>query len=205
MSDAPTDDPRLRLDGHTPIPPTHVAAVVTYLEMTAPPSRPGAEREPLPLSPIGADLARYRALYAAIGTPWLWFGRAGMTDEALTAILGDPAVEALALTEDGRDVGLLELDRRTPGEVELAYFGLVPEAVGGGRGRRLMDEAIRRAFARPIGRFWVHTCTLDHPGAVAFYQRSGFRPYARAIEVAPDPRLTGALPREAGQVPLLAG
>ncbi|WP_279356847.1 GNAT family N-acetyltransferase [Methylobacterium indicum] len=203
MSDAPTDDLRLRLDGYTPIPPTHVAAVVTYLEMTAPPARPSPE--PLPLAPIGTDLARYRALYAAIGTPWLWFGRAGMSDEALTAILGDPAVEALALTEGGRDIGLLELDRRTPGEVELAYFGLVPEAVGSGRGRRLMDEAIRRAFARPIGRFWVHTCTLDHPGAVAFYQRSGFRPYARAIEVAPDPRLTGALPREAGQVPLLAG
>ncbi len=68
-----------------------------------------------------------------------------------------------------------------------------------------MDEALTRAFARPIRRFWVHTCTFDHPGAVDFYRRSGFRPYARAIEVAPDPRLTGALPRmAAGQIPLLA-
>ncbi|MGE7412772.1 GNAT family N-acetyltransferase [Methylobacterium tarhaniae] len=204
MSDHPTDEPRLCLDGYTLIPPTHVAAVVTYLEMREPPPPRPRDTEPLPLSAIGTDIARYRALYAAIGTSWLWFGRARMSDDALLAILGDPEVEALALTEDGRDIGLLELDRRQPGEVELGYFGLVPEAVGRGRGRRLMDEALRRAFARPIRRFWVHTCTFDHPGAVDFYRRSGFRPYARAIEVTPDPRLAGDMPRDAaGQIPLL--
>lgn len=207
MSEHPTDPPRLSLDGYTPVPPTHVAAVVTYLEMREPP--PPLSREPKPeplrLAEIGADLARYRALYAAIGEPWLWFGRARLTDDALLTILSDPDVEALALIEDGRDIGLLELDWRQTGEAELAYFGLVPEAVGQGRGRRLMEAAVARAFARPIGRFWVHTCTLDHPGAVAFYRRSGFRPYARAIEVTPDPRLTGDLPRDAaGQIPLLA-
>ncbi|MET7247528.1 GNAT family N-acetyltransferase [Methylobacterium sp. EM32] len=203
MSDHPTDGPRLSLDGTTALPPTHVAAVVTYLEMREPP--PPRERVPARLAAIGADLPRYRALYAAIGTPWLWFGRARMSDEALLTILGDPNVEALALVGEDGDIGLMELDRRRPGEVELAYFGLVPGSVGRGLGRRLMEEAVARAFSRPIDRFWVHTCTLDHPGAVDFYRRSGFRPYARAIEVAPDPRLTGALPRiAAGQIPLLA-
>lgn len=204
MSDHPTDGPRLCLDGYTPVPPTHVAAVVTYLEMREPP--PPHSREPVRVAAIGADVTRYRTLYAAIGTPWLWFGRARMNDDALLKILGDPDVEALALVAGGRDIGLLELDWRQPGEAQLAYFGLVPGAVGQGIGRRLMDEAVARAFARPIGRFWVHTCTLDHPGAVDFYRRSGFRAYARAIEVAPDPRLTGDLPRDAaGQIPLLAG
>lgn len=205
MSDHPTDEPRLSLDGITPVPPSHVAAVVTYLEMREPPPLRSPAPEPLTLAAIGSDLVRYRALYAAIGEPWLWFGRARLTDAALLTILDNPDVEALALTEDGRDIGLLELDWRQPDEAELAYFGLVPGAVGQGRGRRLMNEAVSRAFARPIGRFWVHTCTLDHPGAVEFYRRSGFRPYARAIEVAPDPRLTGDLPRDAaGQIPLLA-
>ncbi|KMO11166.1 GCN5 family acetyltransferase [Methylobacterium platani JCM 14648] len=191
------------LDGYTAVPPTHLATVVTYLERREPP--PPRSRDPLPLAAIGADVARYRALYRAVGESWLWFGRARVSDDALAGILGDPDVEALALTEAGRDVGLLELDWRRPGEAELVYFGLVPEAVGQGRGQRLMEEALHHAFARPIGRLWVHTCTLDHPGAVAFYRRSGFRAYARAIEVTPDPRLTGDLPRDAaGQVPLLA-
>ena len=104
-----------------------------------------------------------------------------------------------------RDVGLLELDFRTEGEVELAFLGLVPGFIGQGAGRFLMNEAIARAFARPIRRFFVHTCTLDAPGALAFYLRSGFTPYKRAIEVADDPRLLGFLPREsAPHVPVLA-
>jgi GNAT superfamily N-acetyltransferase len=76
--------------------------------------------------------------------------------------------------------------------------------IGSGAGRFLMNEAIARAFARPIERLFVHTCTFDHPGAVDFYKRSGFTPYKLAIEIHDDPRLTGALPREAApHVPLL--
>jgi hypothetical protein len=70
----------------------------------------------------------------------------------------------------------------------------------------LMNEALVRAWARPISRFWVHTCSFDHPGALAFYQRSGFRPYQVMVEVHQDPRLTGHLPPEASpQVPLIGG
>jgi hypothetical protein len=67
-----------------------------------------------------------------------------------------------------------------------------------------MNRAIERAWARPIHRFWVHTCTLDHPGALGFYIRSGFRPYARRVEVADDPRLVGLAPRtSAPHVPII--
>ncbi|WFT77614.1 MULTISPECIES: GNAT family N-acetyltransferase [unclassified Methylobacterium] len=193
----------LNCDGLTPIPATHVAAVVTSLEMRNRPPLPDAPE--LPLAALGADLPRYRALFARIGTPWLWFSRRRMADAALAAILTDPAVEALALTRDGHDIGLVELDARVEGEVEIAFLGLVPEAVGRGIGRQLMGEALRRAWARPVSRVWVHTCTFDHPSAIGFYQASGFTPFARAIEVVPDPRLSGHLPREAApHVPVLA-
>jgi hypothetical protein len=50
----------------------------------------------------------------------------------------------------------------------------------------------------------VHTCTFDHPSAVAFYQRSGFRAFRRQIEVADDPRLDGtASPTAARHVPII--
>ena len=67
-----------------------------------------------------------------------------------------------------------------------------------------MNRAIERAWSQPIRRFWVHTCTLDSPGAIGFYQRSGFRPYAIEVEVADDPRLSGHLPRTAApHVPII--
>ncbi len=104
----------------------------------------------------------------------------------------------------GRDAGILELDFRKGGECELAFLGLVPGVIGRSLGRELAAEGIRRAFARPISRLWLHTCTLDHPGAVRFYRSVGFVPYRRALEVADDPRLTGRLPREAApDVPIV--
>ncbi|MBX6320521.1 MAG: GNAT family N-acetyltransferase [Rhodospirillaceae bacterium] len=173
--------------------------------MTAPP--------PLRPEPAGGWTVRrverppldwYRTLFRRIGEPWLWFSRLQLSDAALAAILWDPAVEVHALVAAGREEGLLELDFRDAGACELAFFGVAPPLIGTGAGRFLMNRAIERAWARPIRRFWVHTCTLDHPGALAFYRRSGFVPYRLQVEVAPDPRLTGILPREAApQVPLI--
>jgi ribosomal protein S18 acetylase RimI-like enzyme len=154
--------------------------------------------------PLSGDLGRYRRLFADVGRPWLWFSRASLSDGQLSAIIDDPAVEALAYVVGGRDAGILELDFRKGGECELAFLGLVPGVIGQSLGRELAAEGIRRAFARPISRLWLHTCTLDHPGAVRFYRSVGFVPYRRALEVADDPRLTGRLPREAApDVPIV--
>ena len=196
----------LNLNGYTDLPPGKIATIVTYLEMRDPPDLPSVQRpEGWTLQRIDHDRPRYRSLFRTVGEPWLWFSRAVMPDDALAAILDDPRVEAYALHDGTGDVGLLELDFRTDDEVELAFLGLVPGFIGQGAGRFLMSEAIRRAFARPTRRFFVHTCTLDSPSALAFYIRSGFTPYRRAIEVADDPRLHGFLPREAApHIPLVS-
>jgi ribosomal protein S18 acetylase RimI-like enzyme len=196
----------LNPDGYTDLPPGKIATIVTYLEMR---DRPAPSPAPMPqgltLQRIDRDLERYRALFRAVGEPWLWFSRAAMSDDRLAAILSDPKVEAYALSDGSSDIGLLELDFRPDGEVELAFLGLVPGSIGQGAGRFLMNEAVARAFARPIRRFFVHTCTLDAPSALAFYVRSGFSPYKRAVEVADDPRILGLLPRDAApHVPVIA-
>jgi GNAT superfamily N-acetyltransferase len=196
----------LNLDGYTDLPPGKIATVVTYLEMR---KKPRLSRTVKPdgwiLERLTGDPGRYRDLFRRIGEPWLWFSRAIMPDEELGVILDDPRVEAYALNDGAADIGLLELDFRSKEDVELAFLGLVPGTIGQGGGRYLMNEATRRAFAKPVGRFFVHTCSLDHPAALAFYMRSGFTPYKRAIEVADDPRLLGFLPLEAAPyVPVLA-
>jgi len=188
------------------VPPGRVAAVVTSLAMTA---RPAPRPEP-PASGLSLELLRpvtidrYRDLFRLVGADYLWFSRLRMADDTLEAILSDPAVDIYALNMDGRAAGLLELDFRDGKSCELAFFGLAANAIGNGAGRWLMNRAIERAWARPIDRFWVHTCTLDHPAALGFYIRSGFVPYRRQVEVADDPRVTGALPTDAArQIPIL--
>jgi hypothetical protein len=67
-----------------------------------------------------------------------------------------------------------------------------------------MNRALELIWSRPVARVWVHTCTLDHASALRFYQRAGFRPFRRQVEIANDPRLDGTLPRHAAKhVPII--
>lgn len=182
-------------NGIVDLPPGKIAAIATYLERRSPMAAGSAFAERL--DAIGDDIPRYRALYSRIGEPWLWFTRAVLSDDALRRITAHPDVEVLALVRDGRDVALVELDFRRSGECELVFFGLVRECCGRGLGTALLREAVRRAFARGVGRMWLHTCTLDHPAATPLYLKCGFEPYRRAIEIADDPRIGGYLPMAA--------
>ncbi len=192
---------------YSPIPDGHIAAIVTSLEMTErPPLRPMPGGE-LRLQRWEAPaLEKYRLLYRRVGEPWLWFSRLVMPDDELAAIIHDPDVMIWAVSDRrGIEVGILELDFRDAGQCELAFFGLIPALNGKGHGRWLMAMALQAAWARKgVERLWVHTCTLDAPGALRFYIKSGFIPFQRQMETFPDPRLTGHLPREAApQIPII--
>ena len=191
--------PTLELNGYTSVPPGKIAAVVTFLEMfDRPTMRPGAHDLGWSLMHMERpDLGWYRALFRRIGEPHLWMEHLRASDELLRAVLHDRLLEVYAFRVDGEDEGLLVLDFRVPRECEVLYFGLTATMVGTGAGRWIMNRAIDRAWSKPIVRFWVHTCTLDHPGAIAFYMRSGFVPYTAKIELMDDPRANGLLPRTA--------
>jgi len=194
-------------NGFSPVPPGRIATVVTYLDMTRRPLSgiPSKVQPALDLERIdGTSLNAYRACFRRVGEDWLWFSRLAMSDEELRRILDDPSVTALILRQEKRSIGLLELDFRQTGECEIAFLGLAAEAIGKGLGRALMDRALALAWAEPIRRLWVHTCGFDHPAALGFYRRCGFRPYAFAVEVLDDPRLTGLIARKrAPHVPLI--
>lgn len=82
---------------------------------------------------------------------------------------------------------------------------MTPRLIGSGAGRWLMNRAIERAWSRSISRFWVHTCTYDHPNALPFYMRSGFHAFRREIEISDDPRLSGVMRRDATpHIPIIA-
>lgn len=190
-----------------PVPPGHIAAVVTSLEMRRRPTP-----KPLPASPLSLvrwpapDLDKYRALFRRVGAPWLWFSRLVIPDVQLAAIIHDPAIEVFAaIDRAGIEVGILELDLRKPPDCEIGFFGLIPELSGQGHGRWLMAQTLALAWRKGVERLWVHTCTLDHPSALNFYRAQGFTAYERQIETFPDPRLSGHLPRDAApHVPLVS-
>lgn len=186
-------------DGFYDVPQGKLAMVVTHLEMTKQaPLRGAALPDGLSFAPLPQGLGTYRALFRRVGQDYLWFGRLELTDAELSETLSDPKVALFTLLKDGQPEALLELDFRENGACELAYFGVTAPLIGTGAGGYLMDQAIRLAWAEGITRFHLHTCTIDSPQALNFYIRSGFTPYRRQIEIAPDPRLVGLHPDHAG-------
>jgi GNAT superfamily N-acetyltransferase len=192
-------------DGHSDVPPGKIAAVVTHLEMFEQPTPSGDPKGTWTLRKVEAPpLDWFRDLYLRIGEEWLWFSRMRMSDAELAGIIRSPLVDVYALMQDGNDEGLLELDFRTAGHCEIAFFGVTAKLIGSGAGRWLMNRALELAWSRPISRLWVNTCTFDHPAALPFYQKSGFRAFRRQIEIADDPRLDGTAPRDvAKHVPIV--
>jgi GNAT superfamily N-acetyltransferase len=191
-------------DGLHDVPNDRIAAVVTSLEMTSRPAARAEQAGPWRLTRIERPgLDAYRALYGKIGDEWLWFSRIVMSDADLAAIIHDPGIEIYGLEVDGEFEGILELDFRVENEAELGFFGVGNRLIGGGAARWLMNRAIELVWQRPVRRFWVHTCTLDHPKAVDFYIRSGFLPFRRQIEIEPDPRLRGFSESSRRRTPVL--
>ncbi|WP_158275498.1 GNAT family N-acetyltransferase [Maritimibacter sp. 55A14] len=164
---------------------TEVSYTTTWLEMT---ERPGF---PWPATPVGSPVTLLHAtappawyflsLYDAVGRDYVWDDMFEMEEADLRALLHDADVALWTLFSDGWPHGFFLLDWRKVGICDLAYFGLVPQAVGRGLGRYLLQTAIHTGWDRPgVAKMTVNTCTLDHPRALVNYQKHGFVPVRQA-------------------------
>lgn len=160
-----------------PGPRVRTRVVTTHLELTSPtalrPAAPprlayGLHRVERP-SPAFSHF-----LYRAVGGDWYWLTRLAWSGERWAAHVHRPELETWVAWVGGAPAGYFELERQAAAAVEIAYFGLLPEYVGHGLGGALLTDAVQRAFATGAARVWLHTCTLDHPHALAHYQARGF-------------------------------
>lgn len=158
-----------------------VDVTVSYLEMldrprrTVPPPRDGL----CVLHVRSPSVAYYRFLYDSVGGDYHWLSRRKLSDEELAAILGDSQNEVHVLHVDGAPAGFAELDCRNADQIELVQFGLMPEFIGQGLGKWFLQWTIDKAWDHRPERFWLHTCTLDHPAALPLYKKAGFVEYQR--------------------------
>jgi len=166
---------------------TEIPYQVTYLEMTACPSFGW------PSLPLGSHAALLRAedppswwflaLYDAVGRDYSWEDMHELSETAMHAWLDRPELSVYALLEKGWPQGFFALEEQAE-TTDIAYFGMVPEAVGKGLGGWLLKTAILTAWSREgLQRLTVNTCTLDHPRALAMYQKHGFTPVRREDKI----------------------
>ncbi len=124
-----------------------------------------------------------RDCYLAVGERWAWTDKRGWTDEQWHKYGRAPELRTFAAYDGDSLAGYYELHRDEDGGVEIAYFGLLPEFIGRGFGGALLTSAIEEAWRSwpAVSRVWVHTCTLDHPQALANYQARGMVVYREEL------------------------
>jgi ribosomal protein S18 acetylase RimI-like enzyme len=155
-------------------------SVTTYfLEMTSPAQLNRAETcAELDLRECETpQYALNRELYARVGGPWQWHDKLSWTDEQWRAYVESDQLRTWVVCCRGQIAGYFELRKQADDEVEIAYFGLVGEFIGRGFGGDLLTRAIESAWRWGARRVWVHTCTLDHPAALANYRARGMHVY----------------------------
>jgi hypothetical protein len=124
-------------------------SVITYLEVSKlSDEQPSAPR--LPLSDISIvqchdiTISFYRYLYNTVGGPWMWKDRRSMDDEKLLSLIRKPGVGVWVLYVRGCPAGYFELDFSAAPNVELVYFGLIPEYFGLNLGTWFLHEIVKQ-------------------------------------------------------------
>lgn len=175
-------------------PSTLVSVDVTFLRMDrAPPDAAPA----LPPSMLverlrpRCEVAQYRRLYDGVGRGYLWWLRRTLADAELAEVLADRGISVHVLRAGEEELGFFELDRRAWPNTNLAYFGLMPAAIGRGVGMALLHHAIRAAWAEGCAMLTVNTCTADHPRALPNYIKAGFKVLRTVREEWPIPDRLG--------------
>jgi ribosomal protein S18 acetylase RimI-like enzyme len=151
--------------------------VTTWLELTAaeqlrpagPPRAGGVAIDRV--DPPDGALNRW--FYERVGATHRWTDLLGRDDAAWQRHAG--RVETWVATVRGERAGYAEL-LASDGDVELAYFGLLPAFQGLGLGGHLLTLALGRGLELGA-RVWVHTATTDGPHALANYEARGLRAY----------------------------
>jgi GNAT superfamily N-acetyltransferase len=166
---------------------------ITFLRQRTRPAYAPQPRPPGKLAILRAEHPPthfYRYLYDLIGRNWHWTSRRKLTDPDLAAIIKDPRVHLYVLHVDGVPAGMAEIDATTAPVVEIRFFGLAPDFIGRGLSRFFFANAVDLAWSLNPDEVRIETCTLDHPAALALYQKFGFDVFdqrrGRADLVEPD-------------------
>jgi GNAT superfamily N-acetyltransferase len=132
----------------------------------------------LQISPVQPPSWQFnQSMYCRIGADWHWQEKQDWPEDLWRAYVAVPGLHTFVVRWAGETAGYFELREDAHGGVEIAYFGLLADFIGKGLGGVVLSRALKYAWALGPERVWVHTCTLDHPAALANYEARGMRIY----------------------------
>ena len=119
--------------------------------------------------------------FVNVGRPWKWYSRLSWKLSDWQRWAKNENVHTYVGYIQGSPFGYIELDQQGD-NVELAFFGVLPQYIEYKLGGFLLSEAIRLAWQLNPKRVWVHTCSQDHKFALSNYMARGFSIYDKVTE-----------------------
>jgi ribosomal protein S18 acetylase RimI-like enzyme len=122
--------------------------ITHHLEMTDPSQFVPARKPATSFALVQAELpcpALNRFLYTAVGGDWYWLDRLGWSYEQWQMYLERAEVETWVAYVSGTPAGYYELEMQAGGNIEIVYFGLLPQFIGRGLGGALLTATVERA------------------------------------------------------------
>ncbi len=127
------------------------------------------------------DTSEYRKIYSEIGKDFGWTGHLIPGEKRLAKILTSPRLHIYYLYNYQKVAGLIAFKEHAQ-SVELLYFGLIPEYIGKGLGKKFMQSVFYFATGFEQEFVELHTCEFDHPNALSFYLSLGFKKIKEQID-----------------------
>ena len=174
--------------------PTHPPSMSTrvfYLELRT----PDQFVSPTPVLPLSLELLdppqpiKNREFYHLVGEKWEWSDRRTWSEQEWYDYAHHPELNTWLGVHEGEAIGYCEARwgnsgrEVDEGDLEIVYFGLLPQHVNRGLRKSLLHHVVSACWALPhTRRIWLHTCTKDHPNALPNYQKRGFELYRTEIE-----------------------
>ena len=130
-----------------------------------------------------ADPILNQQLYRDVGSTWQWTDRLNWDNTQWSEYVMRSSLTTWIGYWKGERAGYFELESQSGGDVEIMYFGLLPEFIGMGLGGILLTAAVEHAWRKPqVTRVWVHTCSNDHKHALPNYLKRGFQLFKTEFE-----------------------
>lgn len=167
------------------------------MERNTPPTGTAASHNPKHIKYTRTQnikVKNYRKLYRKVGENWLWWERLDLTDSMLRKIISNECTQINLLQAGQEIVGFTELDTTISKAPAIRYFGLIPSFIGQHLGSFMMESLLNQAWNKNVEKITLDTCDLDHPSAINFYKRHGFKITCIETREAADPRVSGILP-----------
>ena len=153
-------------------------ATVWYLKRQTIANEQGSNIISIKQSNIEYD--NYISIYNAIGGTYDWSGRLIISKDEVMEILNSETTDIYYNYIDNKMIGYFEFDFTD--NAEIIYFGLMPDFIGKGLGKKMMNNALDILKSKNIDEVMLHTCSLDHKNALKFYKKCGFEVFHEKLE-----------------------